>query len=295
MNLKTLFTEYYYESKDSVRKVLGKLVSPRKEIREFPADSIETLVASHVHPYFFIKIGIEDINTEIADTDLMLSKGEMGREHYFSVGASALNVINSVLALAQVDSPKTILDFGCGAGRVTRWLRAAFPQATISACDLREADLAFVRNKLGASTWVSGTDAGNLQQPFPFPLHLIWLGSVVTHLDDTTSEALVRKLVEWLKPRGLLIASLHGRTACTFGNSGKIPYIRDDLWQKIVIDYHANGYGYSDYPGQKRYGISLTSPEWVMRLAKRIEGSRLVQFGEALWDGHHDIVALQRL
>jgi SAM-dependent methyltransferase len=138
---------------------------------------------------------------------------ELGREHYFSVGASALNVINSVLALAEVDSPKTILDFGCGAGRVTRWLRAAFPQASISACDVREDDLAFVRNKLGASTWVSGTDVGNLQQPFPFPLDLIWVGSVVTHLDEATSEALLCKLAEWLKPRGLLIASLHGRTA----------------------------------------------------------------------------------
>ena len=294
MNLKALLTEYCYGSKDSVRRVFGKPVPPRKEIREFPADSIETLVASHVDPYFFIKIGIKDINTEILDTDVMLWQ-ELGREHYFSVGASALNVINSVLALAQVDSPKTILDFGCGAGRVTRWLSAAFPQATISACDLREDDLAFVRNKLGANTWVSGTDVGNLQQPFTFQLDLIWLGSVVTHLDDATSEALIRKLVEWLKPRGLLIASLHGRTACTFGNSGKIPYIRHDLWQRIVIDYHTDGYGYSDYPGQKGYGNSLTSPEWVMRLAKRLDGTRLVQFGEALWDGHHDIVALQRL
>ena len=293
MNLKALFREYSFKSKDSVRRVFGKVVPPRKEIREFPADGIETFIASQVAPYFFIKIGIEDINTEIADTDVMLSKGEIGREHYFFVGASALNVINSVQALAQVDSPKTILDFGCGAGRVTRWLRAAFSQATISACDLREDDLAFVRDKLGARTWVSGTDVGNLQQPSP--LDLIWVGSVVTHLDEATSEALVRKLAEWLKPRGLLIVSLHGRTACTYGNSGKVPYIRDDLWQRIVIDYHADGYGYSDYPGQTGYGISLASPEWVTGLAQRLDGTRIVQFGEALWDGHHDIVALQRL
>jgi hypothetical protein len=81
----------------------------------------------------------------------------------------------------------------------------------------------------------------------------------------------------------------------TYRNSGKVPYIRDDLWQRILVDYHTKGYGYSDYPGQKDYGISLTSPEWVMRLALRLDCTRLVQFGEALWDGHHDIVALQRL
>jgi SAM-dependent methyltransferase len=279
--------------KDSLRRVFGNPAPPGKEIREFRADCVETLVALRVAPNFFLKIGIEDINTEISDTDGMALKGETARKHYFSVGASALNVINSVLALAQVNSPKTILDFGCGAGRVTRWLHAAFPQAAISGCDLREGDLAFVHNNLGASTWVSGTDVANLQQPSS--LDLIWVGSVVTHLDEAAGEALVRKLAEWLKPGGLLIASLHGRTACTYGNSGKVKYIRDDLWPRILIGYHANGYGYCDYPGQKGYGISLTSPEWVMSLAQRLEGTRLVYFGEAVWDGHHDIVALQRL
>jgi cyclopropane fatty-acyl-phospholipid synthase-like methyltransferase len=73
----------------------------------------------------------------------MLAAG--GHEHYFAVGKSALNVIQATLVLAGVNSPKTILDFGCGAGRVTRWLRAAFPDAKISACDTREEDLKFVR------------------------------------------------------------------------------------------------------------------------------------------------------
>jgi hypothetical protein len=55
----------------------------------------------------------------------------------------------------------------------------------------------------------------------------------------------------------------------------------------------AKGYGYSDYPGQRGYGISLSSPAWILDVAKRIEGSRIVLYGEALWDNHHDVVALQ--
>lgn len=232
---------------------------------------------------------IKYVDPDIADSDEM---GYTGRKHYFSVGSSALTIMLSVLALAGMDSPKTILDFGCGAGRVTRWLRAAFPQATISASDLREDDLEFVRDKFGANTWVAGTDPDSMQQPFPFDL--IWVGSVITHREAEQTEKLMAKLFEWLKPGGLLVASFHGRQAIIIGNTRQLDYIVWNLWEKIVAGYYSNGYGYSDYPGQKDYGISLISHEWMLRFVNRIEDSRIVLLGEALWDSHHDIIALRK-
>ena len=225
---------------------------------------------------------------EIAKTDAMLAAG--GYDHYFAVGKSALNVIQATLVLAGVNSPKAILDFGCGAGRVTRWLRAAFPDAKISACDTREDDLKFVRQTFGADTWVSAKDIPALKKPSAFDL--IWVGSVLTHLDAKTSEGLLRKLFGWLNLGGLVVVSLHGRTARHYGNSGRIKYIVRG-WSEITRQYDAKGYGYAEYPGQRGYGISLSSPAWMIDVAKRIEGSRIVLFGEALWDNHHDVVALQ--
>jgi trans-aconitate methyltransferase len=64
--------------------------------------------------------------------------------HYFSVGASALNTLLATISVAQT-IPKTILDFGCGGGRVTRWLRAAFPTADLVAREQRDKSLIMSR------------------------------------------------------------------------------------------------------------------------------------------------------
>ncbi|MFC7607316.1 hypothetical protein [Teichococcus aestuarii] len=65
-------------------------------------------------------------------------------EHYLSCGASAYNVISAALDLSGV-RPRSMLDFGAGAGRVTRWLRAGHPQAAIATTDIRPRDIAFCR------------------------------------------------------------------------------------------------------------------------------------------------------
>src|SRR4051794_32224394 len=63
--------------------------------------------------------------------------------HYLGVGLSAITIIKVNQELAQIDDFKSILDFGSGAGRVTRWLRAAYPAAQITTADLRQPDLDF--------------------------------------------------------------------------------------------------------------------------------------------------------
>ncbi len=77
-------------------------------------------------------------------------------------------------------------------------------------------------------------------------------------------------------------------------NRGKLLYTHFDLWRRILIDYLANSCGYSDYPGTKPCGIFLTNPDWLIRLAQRLNGSRFAQFCKALRDAHHDTAALQK-
>ena len=56
--------------------------------------------------------------------------------HYYSVGADAMRVIINALLANSRQPPKSILDFPSGSGRVTRHLRAFFPEARIVASDL---------------------------------------------------------------------------------------------------------------------------------------------------------------
>ena len=210
--------------------------------------------------------------------------------HYFSCGASALNVINAAVALAELTSVQSVLDFGSGAGRVTRWLRAAYPQAALTVADLRGQDLAFCATEFGAQTWVAGTVVADLVAPGTYDL--IWVGSVLTHLSEGQSMALTRKLLSFLDPNGLLVMSVHGRFA--HGNATRAGmYGVDAAWPAIEQAYAATGYGYADYPGQDGYGISLTKPSWTARFVEAMPDVRLVLLSERAWDGHHDIVALQ--
>ena len=209
--------------------------------------------------------------------------------HYLTCGASALNVIVSAVEIAGA-LPASILDFGSGAGRVTRWLRAAYPKAGIWVTDIREDDLAFCKRTLGAKPFLSGTNVGVLASPSSFDL--IWVGSVVTHLSEDASEALTRKLASWLNPGGLLIMSMHGRFA--LARAPKFDYYAiTSGWDKLMEGLVSRGFGYADYPNQVGYGISMNTLAWASRLVEGIDGARLILLSERAWDGHHDVVALQ--
>lgn len=54
---------------------------------------------------------------------------------YFNVGADALRATIAALISNSRDVPLAILDFPCGSGRVTRHLRAYFPDSRLVASD----------------------------------------------------------------------------------------------------------------------------------------------------------------
>ncbi len=60
------------------------------------------------------------VNLELYSGDAMYAGND---RHYLECGASALQVVLAALQLGRHTTPGSILDFGSGAGRVTRWLR----------------------------------------------------------------------------------------------------------------------------------------------------------------------------
>jgi SAM-dependent methyltransferase len=231
----------------------------------------------------------DSVSHRIADEDGMYHGNAA---HYLACGASAMNAISVAIALAH-KQPTSFLDFGSGAGRVTRWLRAAYPDAHISATDLRPSDLDFCASEFDALTWVTDIDVDAMQAPATYDV--IWVGSVLTHLSEKQSRRLVAKLISWLNPEGIVVLSLHGRFAYSRGPSFN-NYGVDDHWPEIEKGYLAkNLWGYADYPNQIGYGISLTRLSWSARLGEEMQDTRLLLLSEIAWDGHHDILALQKL
>jgi hypothetical protein len=233
---------------------------------------------------------LPSVRLELAEHDAMYHGND---HHYLSCGASALNTILAALRLASLPDPRTVLDFGAGAGRVTRWLKAAFPNALIGTCDLRAQDMAFCERAFSAHTWLSTTEIDALHAPRSYDL--IWLGSVATHLSADDCHRLIDKVLSWVDPKGLVVMSLHGRFALERQRSGALVYIHDSGWQTIEQGYATDGYGYADYQGQSGYGISITKLSWTARLVESRPDVRLVLLAETAWDGHHDVVAIQSM
>jgi hypothetical protein len=59
-------------------------------------------------------------------------------QHYFDTGGDAIRLIVNGLVQGLYPTPKTILDFPSGSGRVTRHLKSFFPHARVVASDLYE-------------------------------------------------------------------------------------------------------------------------------------------------------------
>jgi hypothetical protein len=233
---------------------------------------------------------IGSVNLRLSEDDGMYHGND---RHYLSCGASALNMMLAATQAAEVPEPRSILDFGAGAGRVMRWLRAAHPLAQISSCDLRENDMLFCERQFGAKTWPSGTDISALQSPSTYDL--LWLGSVITHLSAQNTLDLIDKLISWTAVGGIIVLSFHGKRALHRQDSREFLYIGDAAWESIKTAYFESGYGYADYENQSGYGISLTSLGWIASTIQARMDSRMVLLAEAAWDGHHDVVAIQKL
>lgn len=218
---------------------------------------------------------------------------EANPAHYFSVGSSALHCVEAAAIAARREAFAEMLDFACGSGRVARWLRAAFPGARLSVSDLRKDSLEWLSANLGAEPWLSSDDIGALTPPRAFDL--VWCGSLITHLPENASRATFQAFARWLAPGGIAVVSTHGRKVLHNQRAGRNRYLPKELFEPLAAAYEATGYGYADYPGRSGIGLSLCSPLWLARTICGIEGMRLVGITESAWDGHHDVVAFQRV
>ena len=227
---------------------------------------------------------LAEMITDVADGDTMHDEGD---ERYLAVALSALHVIDS--ALSDAPPPRHILDLPSGYGRVTRVLRARFPDAAITVCDIDRAGMAFASARFGARGVCSLDDFRLLELGEAFDL--IWVGSLITHFPELQTRRFLDCMVRHMTPRSTLVVSSHG--AFVAGRMEGWPYGLEPQAARVVLEeYRGIGYGYRDYPGADGYGISLISRDWFERA---LAGSPLflVRHLASGWDHHHDVLVLR--
>jgi SAM-dependent methyltransferase len=232
------------------------------------------------------------VTDRIGHKDGMFKKGF--EEHYFSVGRSALEAVRMAMLAAKREDFRKILDLPCGHGRVLRALKGAFPKAHFTACDLNRAGVDFCVENFGAVGDYSNEEPGKIELEGSYDL--IWSGSLLTHLNEGQYIEFLNLFAKLLAPGGVFVATTHGRHVAARLRAGTHNYkLAPESLPGMVAQYDAGGYGYADYPGRSGYGLSVNTPEWLLRKVSEIAGVRAAMFSERFWDAHQDVIACVRV
>ena len=127
-------------------------------------------------------------------------------------GASGARLTAQTLAFYRELKPfltdgARVLDFGCGWGRITRFLARDVPPERLFACDPVQGILDECERN-GVRATFACSDAHSDRLPFDEPLDLAFAFSVFTHLSEPAHERALDALHAGLRPRGTLVVTV---------------------------------------------------------------------------------------
>jgi SAM-dependent methyltransferase len=185
------------------------------------------------------------------------------RSVYFEAGTSAVENITAAMDAANLGPPRQILDFACGHGRVLRALKAAFPEAQLTAADVNPSGVEFCAQTFGARPIESQYRVELVDLGGPFDL--IWVGSLFTHVDAGMFGRLLGHLSSALDRRGLLVFTTLGHWAVGgLRARTNLASFRPEQVEGVLRDYDRTGFGFDvTYDPRVRAGDCIVTPAWV--------------------------------
>lgn len=233
--------------------------------------------------------GPKELISTISKNDEMSTDGKH-QKIYFSIGRSALKCIDAVILAAdkQNDDIKTILDFACGHGRVLRVLKAAFPNCTISACDVYRDAVDFCKKTFDVVPVYSKYNIEDLTITSKFDL--IWVGSYFTHIDQDDWEKSIKFLSSLLNPGGLLVFTTAGQFVYDLLSLGDLFGLDEQGASIVMKNFNEHGFGYAKYPSQTHnIGRTIVKPSYVQSVLEKHPDLRVITCTERGWAGRQDV------
>ena len=230
------------------------------------------------------------LNTHISINDDMY-QGNLS--HYLRCGSEAAILIKNYSKNLNYSNNLRILDFPCGYGRVTRWLRFIFPESEIVGSDTTLDAVDFSKINFLMEPFEAKTNFNDNKLEGHF--NLIWVGSLITHIPQEDGVELLNFLTSHLDKNSQLFLSFLGEEMQNRFISEDSPYgLSKESANEVLVSFREKGYGYSNYPNQKGYGISLISSKWWSDFIYNRPEFKLeiVPLG---WDKHHNIAVITRV
>jgi SAM-dependent methyltransferase len=206
--------------------------------------------------------------TETLSSTVLMPEGPMRRrvagtddlEWFHVSGRMTCGIYEAALASVgrRLDEFHRIFDFGCGVGRVLRWLKARTPDAQFAGADSDEAAIEWMRGQYPDVEMAVITNNGLPPLPFNDAAFDLVVGySVFTHLDERYQDEWLAELRRIVAPRGMLLLSISGprmldhtltksdhanladlRSRVTRFEQDGILHWRGDGWEQLFPDYY---------------------------------------------------------
>jgi len=229
--------------------------------------------------------------------DFMLESTEpAGVATYMRCAREVISQLEDALAAAGKTwrDLRSVLEFGCGYGRITRLLVQKVEPARVTVCDVIGEGARFCAKEFGVRAVRSSAKIGDFHAE---PSDLVFFISVHTHLSERRLLALQEKLWGLLKPGGVLLFTTMGSTSAIHTERYGTRWVA--LSTRIASDLHERGFSFHPYGyySDSDYGMAWETFEHTTALIRRLHGDslRLLQFSEAAGDGHQDVYVYQRV
>lgn len=193
----------------------------------------------------------------------------------------------------------SILDFGCGSGRLTQYLPDIAINAKIYGCDVDQEAISFAQKSYpGVNFSVNQTNP---------PIHfeneqfdLIILFGVFTNISEHIHKSWLEELPSKLKNNGILIVTSHS-PLCLRRIAMFSPFSLNHYHlPKPLKEYLKNplGYHFVPYVNSSDYGVSIIDKKYVFENWPKFSGLKIIGYYdaaiEAYPEGCHDIVLLKK-
>jgi SAM-dependent methyltransferase len=185
------------------------------------------------------------------------------------------------------------LDFGCGYGRVLRFLLERVPPERVSAGDVIAEGVEFCRSEFGVTPLHSQPELTGVRLGrFDF----VYAISVITHLNERNSIEFLRMLGDSLRPGGIALFTSHGQWSLEH------PELYGGEYEARAAEIEAavrnHGIAYLRYQFESDdYGMTWHSRDFIEKTIAELHGTELVPllFKPHGLDGHQDVYAFQRV
>lgn len=163
-----------------------------------------------------------------------------------------------ISALAQIGEPierfESVLDFGCGSGRVLRWMLPLLSAQRIYGSDIDREAIAWCARNIPQAHFTVNPG----QPPTSFANHsfdLIYAISVFSHLNEVHQFHWLAELQRITRPGGIVLLSIHGtfykndlpaQTAAELAQTG-FSFVVSDGWKGVFPDWYQIAFHTTEY------------------------------------------------